>query len=59
MVKTLDEFDRTVSSINPATLDYLASLEWITAKENLCLGGPAGPGKSDPPVAPGVGAGRA
>src|SRR5215212_6384240 len=37
VVKTLDEFDRAVSSINPATLDYLASLEWIIARENLCL----------------------
>jgi DNA replication protein DnaC len=27
VAKTLDEFDRTVSSINPATLDYLTSLE--------------------------------
>ena len=26
VVKTLDEFDRAVSTINPATLDYLASL---------------------------------
>ena len=41
LVKTLDEFDRTVSSIPPATLDYLGSLEWITARENLCLVGPA------------------
>src|SRR4051794_20621856 len=32
VVKTLDEFDHAVSTINPATLDYLASLEWITAK---------------------------
>jgi DNA replication protein DnaC len=29
-----------------ATFDYLASLEWIAAKENLCLVGPAGTGKS-------------
>ena len=56
VVKTLDEFDRTVSSINPATLDYLASLEWITAKENLCLVGPAGTGKSHLLVALGVAA---
>ena len=28
------------------TFDYLASLEWIRAKENLCLVGPAGTGKS-------------
>ena len=46
LVKTLDEFDRTVSSIPTGTLDYLSSLEWITARENLCLVGPAGTGKS-------------
>ena len=28
------------------TLDYLATLEWITAAENLCLVGPPGTGKS-------------
>jgi DNA replication protein DnaC len=56
VVKTLDEFDRAVSSIPPATLDYLASLEWITAKENLCLVGPAGTGKSHLLVALGVAA---
>src|SRR5215208_3611764 len=56
VVKTLDEFDRAVSTINPATLDYLASLEWITAKENLCLVGPAGTGKSHLLVALGVAA---
>jgi DNA replication protein DnaC len=41
VVKTLDELDRAVCSIPGPTLDYLASLEWITAKENLCLVGPA------------------
>jgi hypothetical protein len=41
VIKTLDELDRAVSSIPGPTLDYLASLEWITAKENLCLVGPA------------------
>jgi DNA replication protein DnaC len=46
VVKTVDEFDRSVSSIPAATLDYLTSLEWITARENLCLVGPAGTGKS-------------
>ena len=56
LVKTLDQFDRTVSRINTATLDYLASLEWITAKENLCLVGPAGTGKSHLLVALGVAA---
>src|SRR5665811_256163 len=46
VTKTLDEFDVAASSIKPATFDYLASLEWIGAKENLCLVGPAGTGKS-------------
>ena len=46
VAKTLDEFDRTASTIPAATLDYLTSLEWITARENLCLVGPAGTGKS-------------
>jgi DNA replication protein DnaC len=56
VIKTLDEFDRTVSTINPATLDYLTSLEWITARENLALVGPAGTGKSHLLVALGVAA---
>jgi len=56
VIKTLDEFDLTVSSINKATFDYLASLEWITARENLCLVGPAGTGKSHLLVALGVAA---
>ncbi len=46
VLKTLDEFDRTASTINPATLDYLTSLEWITATENLCLVGPRAPAKA-------------
>lgn len=29
-----------------ASFDYLASLEWIRAAENLCMIGPAGTGKS-------------
>jgi DNA replication protein DnaC len=41
VTKTLEEFDRSVSSIPTATLDYLASLEWVAAQENLCLVGPA------------------
>ena len=36
----------SLSSVPQATFDYLASLEWIRAAENLCLVGPAGTGKS-------------
>jgi DNA replication protein DnaC len=46
VTKTLDEFDVAASSVKPATFDYLSGLEWIRAKENLCLVGPAGTGKS-------------
>ena len=46
VTKTLEEFDVAASSIPPATVDYLASLEWIRAAENLCMIGPAGTGKS-------------
>ena len=46
VTKTIDEFDVAASSVKPATFDYLASLEWIAARENLCLVGPAGTGKS-------------
>ena len=56
VTKTLEEFDRTVSSIPVATLDYLTTLEWVTAQENLCLVGPAGTGKSHLLVALGVAA---
>jgi DNA replication protein DnaC len=42
VTKHLDEFDVATSSIPPATLDYLASLEWIRAGENPVLVGPAG-----------------
>lgn len=46
VTKTLDEFRVAESSIPRATFDYLASLEWIRAAENLVLVGPAGTGKS-------------
>jgi len=46
VTKTLEEFDIAASSIPPATFDYLSSLEWIRAAENVCLIGPAGTGKS-------------
>ena len=44
--KTLDDFKVQASSVPQASFDYLAGLEWIRAKENLCLVGPAGTGKS-------------
>jgi DNA replication protein DnaC len=56
VTKTLDQLDRSVCSIPGPTLDYLASLEWITAKENLCLVGPAGTGKSHVLVSLGISA---
>jgi DNA replication protein DnaC len=56
VTKTLEEFDLGVSSVPKATFAYLSSLEWITARENLCLVGPAGTGKSHLLVALGVAA---
>jgi DNA replication protein DnaC len=54
--KTLDEFRVAESSVPRATFDYVASLEWIRAKENLVLVGPAGTGKSHLLVAAGLAA---
>jgi DNA replication protein DnaC len=56
VIKTLEEFDRSASTIPAATVDYLASLEWIRGRENLCLVGPAGTGKSHLLVALGAAA---
>jgi DNA replication protein DnaC len=56
VIKRLEDFDVAASSIPKATFDYLASLEWIRAKENCCLIGPAGTGKSHVLVALGVAA---
>lgn len=56
VIKRLEDFDVAASSIPKATFDYLASLEWIRAKENVCLIGPAGTGKSHTLVALGVAA---
>ena len=56
VTKTLGELDRSVCSIPGPTLDYLATLEWITAAENLCLVGPAGTGKSHVLVSLGISA---
>jgi DNA replication protein DnaC len=46
VAKSLDEFKVAESSIPQATFDYLASLEWLQAAENLVLVGPPGTGKS-------------
>ncbi len=46
MTKRLEEFDVAASSVKRASFDYLQSLEWVRAAENLCLVGPAGTGKS-------------
>ena len=46
VLKTIEEFDLSASSIPAPTWAYLTSLEWIAAKENLALIGPAGTGKS-------------
>jgi len=46
VAKRFDDFQVAVSSVPPATVDYLASLEWLRARENLCLIGPAGTGKT-------------
>jgi DNA replication protein DnaC len=59
VTKTLEEFDRSASAVPGATLDYLASLEWVTAAGNLCLAGPAGTGKSHLLVALGAAAAQA
>lgn len=46
VAKSLEEFKVVESSVPQATFDYLASLEWIAAHENLVLVGPPGTGKS-------------
>lgn len=56
VIKTIEEFDVTASSIPHATFDYLASLEWVRAAENYCAVGPAGTGKSHSLVAFGIAA---
>jgi hypothetical protein len=58
VIKTLDELDRSACSVPGPAPGYLASLEWITARENLCLAGP-GTGKSHVLVALGAAAVRA
>ncbi len=53
VIKTFEDFQVAASSVPPATVDYVASLEWLRALENLCLIGPAGTGKSHLLVAAG------
>ncbi len=49
--KTIAGFDLRASSIPAQTWAYLTSLEWIRARENVTLIGPAGTGKSHALVA--------
>lgn len=44
--KTFDSYDLKASSVPASTHNYLTTLEWVTAAENLCMIGPAGTGKS-------------
>lgn len=53
VAKTFDEFNVALSSVPQSSFDYVASLEWVRAAENLCLVGPAGTGKSHLLVAAG------
>jgi DNA replication protein DnaC len=46
VTRRLEDFVLAESSLPRATFDYLASLEWIEAAENVVLVGPAGTGKS-------------
>jgi DNA replication protein DnaC len=46
VLKDLSSFDALASSIPMPTYNYVASLEWVRARENLLLVGPAGTGKS-------------
>jgi DNA replication protein DnaC len=41
VAKTLESFDVAASSIPPKVFDYLSSLEWISAQQNLAIIGPA------------------
>ncbi|WP_433855161.1 IS21-like element helper ATPase IstB [Streptomyces kronopolitis] len=44
--KTFGDWDETASSIPRQVQDSLKTLEWISRKENLCVCGPSGTGKS-------------
>jgi DNA replication protein DnaC len=44
--KTFGDWDESASSIPRPTQDALKTLEWVQRKENLCICGPSGTGKS-------------
>ena len=44
--KTFGDWDETKSSIPRPTQDALKTLEWVGRRENLCICGPSGTGKS-------------
>ncbi|WP_103383254.1 IS21-like element helper ATPase IstB [Pseudonocardia dioxanivorans] len=44
--KTLQDWDASASTIPRPTQDALTSLEWVGRRENLCVCGPSGTGKS-------------
>jgi len=46
VLKTLDGFDVSASTLSQATFDYLSSLEWIPQHRNVAFVGPPGTGKS-------------
>jgi len=52
--KTLEGFTVADSSIPRPTFEYIASLEWVGARDNLLLVGPSGTGKSHALVGCGV-----
>ena len=56
VTKTLESFDVAASSIQPKVFDYLSSLEWVRAQQNLAIIGPAGTGKSHTLIGLGVAA---
>jgi hypothetical protein len=45
VAKSFDDFKVQQSSLPQTTFDYICSLEWIRAKRDLCLIGPAVTGK--------------
>jgi len=54
VTKTLEAFNVAESSIPRPTFEYISSLEWVDAKENVLLIGPPGTGKSHALVGCGV-----